>query len=201
MAEPAPRQSLGREQVAEPAPRRSPGRDDRLAEATRQYLRRNEQGAETATRRSQPPSSSPGAASPLTSLDLSDFDNAAGHHRDLRSLLDKIASAGSFAAVFVSDDEGRPLAFTRTQKNLERLAATSTRLMSVATLACNEGPGPLSIMLRDTSGMTMLCRIFKAHGQDLSLTVIGENMLLTPLTLDQAVNKIVSVLTSESEVS
>ncbi|MCL2715923.1 MAG: hypothetical protein FWD68_15445 [Alphaproteobacteria bacterium] len=151
---------------------------------------------ETERRRTPPSLPLPAVVSPLTSLDLSDFGNSGTHHRDLRSLLDQIASAGSFSAVFVSDDEGRPLAFTRTQKNLERLAATSTRLMSVATQSCNEGSGPLAIMLRDSSGMTMLCRIFKARGQELSLTVVGEEVLLTPLTLDQAVDKIEEVLTS-----
>lgn len=129
----------------------------------------------------------------LSLLALAEVD--AVHRRDLRLLLNKIAETGSFTAVFLSDDEGRPLASTRTSKNLERLAAASTRLtIAAAQISGEDGPDPLSIMLHDASGSTLLCRMFHARGQKLSLTAVSDDLPLTSAALDVAVKRIETAL-------
>jgi len=115
--------------------------------------------------------------------------------RDLTPLMDKIAASGRFTAVFLSDDAGLPIAHTSTSSDLERLAAAPTRLMITADqISGEEGADPHSIMLRDASGATMLCRIFRIRGQRLSLTALSNDLRLTSVALDPALLKIEAAL-------
>jgi hypothetical protein len=133
------------------------------------------------------------------SLDLAQFSTNAGQRRDLAPLLDKIATVGTFTTVLLSNEEGLPLASNRTSKNLDRLAATSTRLAVVADqIAGEEGLAPLSIMVRNASGATTLCRIFRVQGQRLSLTAVSNDSRLTSVALDPALMKIESALSAPS---
>lgn len=133
------------------------------------------------------------------SLDLAQFSTNAGQRRDLAPLLDKIATVGTFTTVLLSNEEGLPLASNRTSKNLDRLAAVSTRLAVVADqIAGEEGRAPLSIMVRDASGATTLCRIFRVQGQRLSLTAVSNDQRLTSVALDPALMKIESALSTPS---
>jgi len=128
------------------------------------------------------------------SLDLAKTD-LPSQRNDLAPLLDKIATAGSFAAMFLSDDAGLPLASTRAANDLDRVAASSARLAVVADQVYGEdGPGLLSIMLRDASGTLMLCRIFHVCGQRLSLTAVSDDLELTPTALDPALKAIEATL-------
>lgn len=133
------------------------------------------------------------------SLDLAEFSTNAGQRRDLAPLLDKIAAVGTFTTVLLSNEEGLPLASNRTSKNLDRLAAASTRLAVVADQISGEkGLEPLSIMLRDASGATTLCRIFRVQGQRLSLTAVSNDLRLTSVALDPALTKIETALATPS---
>ena len=133
------------------------------------------------------------------SLDMAQVSTNAGQRRDLAPLLDKIATVGTFTTVLLSNEEGLPLASNRTSKNLDRLAAASTRLAVVADqVAGEEGRAPLSIMVRDASGATTLCRIFRVQGQRLALTAVSNDQRLTSVALDPALMKIESALSTPS---
>ncbi len=133
------------------------------------------------------------------SLDLAQFSTKAGKRSELAPLLDKIATVGTFTTVLLSNEEGLPLASNRGSKNLDRLAAVSTRLAVVADqIAGEEGLAPLSIMVRDASGATTLCRIFRVQGQRLSLTAVSNDQRLTSVALDPALMKIELALSTPS---
>lgn len=133
------------------------------------------------------------------SLDMAQVSTNAGQRRDLAPLLDKIATVGTFTTVLLSNEEGLPLASNRTSKNLDRLAAASTRLAVVADqVAGEEGRAPLSIMVRDASGATTLCRIFRVQGQRLALTAVSNDQRLTSVALDPALMKIETALSTPS---
>jgi hypothetical protein len=129
------------------------------------------------------------------SLELEESGANAVQRRDLTPLMDKIAASGRFTMVFLSDDAGLPLAHTSTYNDLERLVAAPTRLAIVADqISGEEGADPHSIMLRDASGTTMLCRIFRIRGQRLSLTALSNDLRLTSVALDPALLKIEAAL-------
>lgn len=133
------------------------------------------------------------------SLDLAEFSTKAGQRRDLAPLLDKIAAVGTFTTVVLSNEEGLPLASNRTSRNLDWLAAASTRLAVVADqISGEEGIEPLAVMLRDASGATTLCRIFRVQGQRLSLTAVSNDLRLTSMALDPALTKIETALATPS---
>jgi len=134
------------------------------------------------------------------SLDLAQFGTGSGQRRDLVPLLDKIAAVGKFTTVLLSNEEGLPLAANRASRNLDRLAAASTRLALVADqIAGEQGVAPLSVMVRDLSDATTLCRIFRVQGQRLSLTALSNDSRLTSVALDPALLKIESALTAPHE--
>jgi hypothetical protein len=133
------------------------------------------------------------------SLDLAEFGTKGGQRRDLSPLLDKIAEVGTFTTVLLSNEEGLPLASNRTSKNTDRLAAASTRLAVVADqISGEEGLEPISIMLRDASGATTLCRIFRVQGQRLSLTAVSNDLRLTAMALDPTLIRIETALAMPS---
>lgn len=125
------------------------------------------------------------------SLDLAQLASEAGERRELVPLLDKIAEVGRFETVLLTNEEGLPLAANSTARHLERLAAAATRMALVAEkIAEAHGAAPLSVMLRDSSDATTLCRIFRVQDQKLTLTALSNDSRLASVALDPAVTKI-----------
>lgn len=134
------------------------------------------------------------------SLDLAHFNTNVGQRRDLAPLLDKIAAVGNFTTVMLTNEEGLPLAANRASRDLDRLAAASTRLALAADQIGGEnGHAPLSIMVRDASDATTLCRMFHMNdGVRLSLTAVSNDPRLTSVALDPALAKIETALSTQS---
>jgi hypothetical protein len=131
------------------------------------------------------------------SLDLAQFNISVGERRDLSRLLDTIATVGHFKTVLLSNEEGLPLAANRGTRNAERLAASLTRLaLVVDQTAGAEGHSPVSILLRDASDATTLCRIFRVRGQRLFFTAQSNDLRLTSTDLDPALTKVEAALSS-----
>jgi len=125
------------------------------------------------------------------SLDLAQFTGGVGQRRDLVPLLDKIAAVGRFETVLLANEEGLPLAANSAAAGLEPLAAASTRLALVADqIAGEHGVAPLSVMLRDGSEATTLCRMFRVQDQRLTLTAVSTDSRLASVALDPALSKI-----------
>ena len=125
------------------------------------------------------------------SLDLAQFPGSVGQRRDLVPLLDKVAAVGRFETVLLANEEGLPLAANTTAANLEPLAAASTRLALVADqIAGEHGVTPISVMLRDASDATTLCRLFRVQDQKLTLTAVSNDSRLASVALDPALSKI-----------
>ncbi|WP_315700920.1 MULTISPECIES: hypothetical protein [unclassified Bradyrhizobium] len=125
------------------------------------------------------------------SLDLAQLASEAGERRELVPLLDKIAEVGRFETVLLTNEEGLPLAANSAARHQERLAAAATRMALVAEkIAEAHGAAPLSVMLRDSSDATTLCRIFRVQDQKLTLTALSNDSRLASVALDPAVTKI-----------
>ena len=134
------------------------------------------------------------------SLDLAQLGSQAGQRRDLVPLLDRIAEVGRFETVLLANEEGLPLAANSAAKHLERLAAASTRLALVADqITGGYGIAPLSVMLRDASDATTLCRIFRVQDQKLTLTAISNDSRLASVALDPALAKIEAALSTSPD--
>jgi len=133
------------------------------------------------------------------SLDLSQFAGSVGQRRDLVPLLDKVAAVGRFKTVLLANEEGLPLAANSAALHLEQLAAASTRLALVADqIAGEHGVAPLSVMLRDASDATTLCRVFRVQDQKLTLTAVSSDSRLASVALDPALAKIEMALWTPS---
>ena len=133
------------------------------------------------------------------SLDLSQFAGSVGQRRDLVPLLDKVATVGRFKTVLLANEEGLPLAANSAALHLEQLAAASTRLALVADqIAGEHGVAPLSVMLRDASDATTLCRVFRVQDQKLTLTAVSSDSRLASVALDPALAKIEMALWTPS---
>jgi len=125
------------------------------------------------------------------SLDLAHLASEAGERRELVPLLDKIADVGRFETVLLTNEEGLPLAANSGARHAERIAAAATRMALVAEkIADTDGTAPLSVMLRDSSDATTLCRIFRVQHQRLMLTALSNDSRLASVALDPAVAKI-----------
>jgi len=132
-------------------------------------------------------------------LDLSRLRADAGEGRNLTALLDKIAEAGGFDAVVLSDAEGLALASNAGATDVERIAAASTRALIMAERVAGGGRPPMnSVMLQDEAGQTLMFRIFNAQNQRLALaTAAATDRRATPASLDPAVARIVEMLSAE----
>ncbi|MGJ4943376.1 hypothetical protein ACQR1W_22555 [Bradyrhizobium sp. HKCCYLS1011] len=125
------------------------------------------------------------------SLDLAQLASEAGERRELVPLLDKIAEVGRFETVLLTNEEGLPLAANSAAHHPERLAAAATRMaLAAEKIADAHGVAPLSVMLRDSSDATTLCRIFRVQDQKLMLTALSNDSRLASVALDPAVTKI-----------
>lgn len=134
------------------------------------------------------------------SLDLAQLASQAGQRRDLVPLLDRIAEVGRFETILLANEEGLPLAANSAAKHLDRLAAASTRLALVADqITAGYGIAPLSVMLRDASDATTLCRIFRVKDQKLTLTAISNDSRLASVALDPALAKIEVALSTSAD--
>jgi hypothetical protein len=133
------------------------------------------------------------------SLDLAQFAGSVGQRRDLVPLLDKVAAVGRFETILLANEEGLPLAANSAAVHLERLAAASTRLALVADqIAGEHGVAPLSVMLRDASDATTLCRVFRVQDQKLTLTAVSSDSRLASVALDPALATIEMALWTPS---
>ncbi|CCE02078.1 conserved exported hypothetical protein [Bradyrhizobium sp. STM 3809] len=131
------------------------------------------------------------------SLDLAQLASLPGRRRELVPLLDRIAEVGRFETVLLTNEEGLPLAANTTGRHTERLAAAATRLSLVAEKVSGEQHVvPLSVMLRDASEATTLCRIFRVQDQTLTLTALSNDPRLASVALDPALAKVQVALTA-----
>ncbi|MGJ5181610.1 hypothetical protein ACQR16_32250 [Bradyrhizobium oligotrophicum] len=131
------------------------------------------------------------------SLDLAQLASSPGRRRELVPLLDRIAEVGRFETVLLTNEEGLPLAANTTAHHTERLAAAATRLALVAEKIADENHiAPLSVMLRDSSEATTLCRIFRVQDQTLTLTALSSDARLASVALDPALAKVQVALTA-----
>jgi hypothetical protein len=131
------------------------------------------------------------------SLDLAQLASRPGRRRELVPLLDRIAEVGRFETVLLTNEEGLPLAANTAGRHTERLAAAATRLSLVAEKVSGEhGVAPLSVMLRDASEATTLCRIFRVQDQTLTLTALSNDPRLASVALDPALAKVQVALTA-----
>ena len=130
------------------------------------------------------------------SVDLSHVRSDAGARRDLAQLLDRIAEAGNFSDVVLSDEDGLALASNRGAPDADRLAANSSLVLLMADRIAGEGrPLPLSVMFHDEANKTTLSRIFRVQDRRLSLTVVASaEGRLTPTALDPALAKVTNAL-------
>ena len=133
------------------------------------------------------------------SIDLSSLKTGKGA-RDLTLLLDKIAEAGDFTTVVLSNSEGLSLAGNSGAQDLDRLAVNSSFVMLMAErIGMDEFPAPTAILARDTAGRTTLYRIFNVQDEKVALTAIASGASLTPTTLDAVLAKVSGMLTSKRE--
>ncbi len=132
------------------------------------------------------------------SFDLSSLKTGEGS-RDLTQLLDKIAEAGDFSTVALSDSEGLPLAGNSAAEELDRIAVNSSFVLLMAErVGANKFPAPNSILMRDTAGRTTLYRIFDVQDQRISLTAVSSGSNLTPTALDPALAKVSGMLSTKA---
>lgn len=142
------------------------------------------------------------ALAPLVSreqlaVDLASLKTAEGA-RDLTLLLDKIADAGGFSTVALSDSEGLPLAGNTAAQDLDRIAVNSSFILLMAErIGSNNFPAPTSVLVRDTANRATLYRIFEVQDQRISLTAVSSGSNLTPTTLDPALAKVSVMLTAK----
>ncbi|WP_035648021.1 hypothetical protein [Bradyrhizobium sp. ORS 285] len=131
------------------------------------------------------------------SLDLAQLATRPGRRRELVPLLDRIAEVGRFETVLLTNEEGLPLAANTAGHHTEQLAAAATRLALVAEKIADENHiAPLSVMLRDESETTTLCRIFRVQDQTLTLTALSNDARLASVALDPALAKVQVALTA-----
>ncbi|GLH79493.1 hypothetical protein SSBR45G_44020 [Bradyrhizobium sp. SSBR45G] len=131
------------------------------------------------------------------SLDLAQLASRPGRRRELVPLLDRIAEVGRFETVLLTNEEGLPLAANTNGHHTERLAAAATRLSLVAEKIGGEHDvAPLSVMLRDASEATTLCRMFRVQDQTLTLTALSSDPRLASVALDPALAKVQVALTA-----
>ncbi|MGO9389715.1 hypothetical protein [Rhodoblastus sp.] len=130
-------------------------------------------------------------------VDLSSLKTGEGA-RDLTLLLDKIAEAGGFSTVALSDSEGLPLAGNSAAQGLDRIAVNSSFVLLMAErIGSNNHPAPTSILARDTAGQTTLYRIFEVQDQRISLAAVSSGSNLTLATLDPALAKVSGMLAAK----
>lgn len=128
--------------------------------------------------------------------EMSRLDSQVGQRRDLTALLDQIAERGNLTAAVLHDDDGWPLAASAGTEDLDRLAATaSLNMLLVDRLTRDDEPAPLSVLVHDAGNHVTLTRVFKVHGQRLSLTAVAPGTTITPTTLDPALASITTALT------
>ncbi len=120
-------------------------------------------------------------------LNLSRIQRDGSGVRDLSEALERIAKAGNFSAVLLSDAQGWKLASSAGTRDPDRLGATASLLVMLANRISRDGsPAPLSLVIHDSAGLTTLCRTFLAGNQRLVLTVVGAGGDITPTALDGA---------------
>jgi hypothetical protein len=131
------------------------------------------------------------------SIDLANLKTGGGQ-RDLTLLLDRIAEAGNFSTVALSDSEGLALAGNSASDNLDRIAVNSSFVLLAADrISANHFPAPLSIIVHDVANQTTLFRIFEAQDRKFALTAVSTGAQLTPTTLDPALIKVSGVLAAK----
>ncbi|MGA3047886.1 MAG: hypothetical protein ABSD67_14745 [Terracidiphilus sp.] len=133
------------------------------------------------------------------SIDLSSLKAGKGA-RDLTLLLDKIAEAGDFTTVVLSNSEGLALAGNSGAEDLDRLSVNSSFVMLMAErIGVDEFPAPTAILVRDTADCTTLYRIFEVQDEKVALSAIASGTSLTPTTLDAVLAKVSGMLTAKQE--
>lgn len=117
----------------------------------------------------------------------------------LPDLLEAIARAAGFDTVLVSDEAGLPLATNAAAEEADQLAGIWSMLLTIADRVVVTGaPAPLSILVQDADGQTIVHRIFSAGQHRYLLTAVGRGGALSPTTLDPAITKLEALLTHDA---
>jgi hypothetical protein len=115
--------------------------------------------------------------------------------RNLTLLLDKIAEAGGFSGVALSDSAGLAIAASASVADADRLAVDASCVQIMADrLAAADRPGINSVLLRNGDGQTTLCRLFTVNGQKLALTAASHGGGLDATSLDPTLAKVSKML-------
>jgi len=115
--------------------------------------------------------------------------------RNLTLLLDKIAEAGEFSGVALSDSAGLAIAASSNVQDADQLAVDASCIQIMADrLSAADRPDVNSVLLRDGDGQTTLFRFFKVHGQKLTLTATSPGSGLTATSLDATLAKVSKML-------
>ena len=131
------------------------------------------------------------------SFDLASLKTGEGA-RDLTLLLDRIAEAGNFSTVALSDDEGLALAGNTDAQDLERIAVNASVVQLMAErIGSSEFPAPTAVLLRDPERLT-LYRMFEVQDRKIALIAVSTGAHLTPTSLDAALPKVSGMLTAKA---
>jgi hypothetical protein len=133
------------------------------------------------------------------SLDLARVSSG-GERRDLSPLLQKVAIAGNFGSVLLSNDDGLVVASAGTAPDFDAMAAATARVTGAAEQFAARRGGATAVVIRDAHDTTTLCRLFTAHGQKMALTATSNDARLTAVALDPAMTKIETALAAPVKV-
>jgi len=114
---------------------------------------------------------------------------------DLPDVLQRIARAGRFATVLLSDESGLPIASGGQAEALEASSAVYSLLMTLADrLAYAGAPAPRSLVIRDDDGRSTVHRIFRVGRERYLLSAVSRQGALTPDALDPALPSLEATL-------
>ncbi|MBK7396126.1 MAG: hypothetical protein IPJ34_07445 [Myxococcales bacterium] len=127
---------------------------------------------------------------------LASLPRGRGTRDELPALVQAIAEAGGFEAVVISDEAGLPVATSASATEPELLAGIWSLLLTIADRVASTGASPpLSILVQDREGRSILHRIFEAGGQRYLLTALGgRGPEVGPTTLDPALDQLAATL-------
>ena len=134
-------------------------------------------------------------------LELTGLQTGTRNRGDLALLMNEINKKAHFEAVLLSDENGLPLVASSNAKNLDRIAAIVSFVVIFGDRISRDDTNaqPVSFLVRDKANTDILCRILQAGNQRLVLTAVSTQLQLTPNALDPAVEKIVDLLSPNTE--
>ncbi|MFK7990200.1 MAG: hypothetical protein AB8I08_29540 [Sandaracinaceae bacterium] len=115
---------------------------------------------------------------------------------DLPDLLARIARAGGFASVLLSDESGLPIAVSSARCSLESTSGVFALLVTMADRMERIGaPVPRSLVIADDENQSTVHRIFRVGAERYLLSASSRRAALTPDTLDATLPSLEATLT------